>query len=219
MGVGAAHLPGKKGVIEMLRQMGYRLRPIKMTNRDAAQKEAIDKLRSPVKFTEKQSEDGFYSVATPGTLYKMNGEYQNFDRRQYSDMSNGAYYLVTRVKTNAAFLGKTENDVLQKIDSLLYENIPGKILKKSPVENNGYKGFDITNKNRTGDIQRYQLFTTPYEVIVFKMGGKESYAKGPEADRFFSSIKLRSPWQPASCVFSCPWRLFGITSTAAGRIP
>jgi uncharacterized protein YbaP (TraB family) len=193
VGVGAAHLPGKKGVIEMLRQMGYRLRPIKMTNRDAAQKEAIDKLRSPVKFTEKQSEDGFYSVATPGTLYKMNGEYQNFDRRQYSDMSNGAYYLVTRVKTNAAFLGKTENDVLQKIDSLLYENIPGKILKKSPVENNGYKGFDITNKNRTGDIQRYQIFTTPYEVIVFKMGGKESYAKGPEADRFFSSIKLRSP--------------------------
>jgi uncharacterized protein YbaP (TraB family) len=192
VGVGAAHLPGKKGVIELLRKMGYRLRPIKMTNRDAAQKEAIDKLKSPVKFTEKLSEDGFYSVATPGTLYKMNGEYQTFDRRQYSDMSNGAYYLVTRVKTNAAFLGKTENDVLKKIDSLLYENIPGKILIKKLVENNGYKGYDITNKNRTGDIQRYQIFVTPSEVIVFKMGGKENYTKGPEGERFFSSVKLKA---------------------------
>jgi uncharacterized protein YbaP (TraB family) len=192
VGVGAAHLPGKKGVIELLRKMGYRLRPIKMTNRDAAQKEAIDKLKSPVKFTEKLSEDGFYSVATPGTMYKMNGEYQAFDRRQYSDMSNGAYYLVTRVKTNAAFLGKTENDVLKKIDSLLYENIPGKILTKKNLENNGYKGYDIINKNRTGDIQRYHIFVTPSEVIIFKMGGKENYTKGPEAERFFSSIKLKA---------------------------
>ncbi len=192
VGVGAAHLPGKKGVIELLRKMGYRLRPIKMTNRDAAQKEAIDKLKSPVKFTEKLSEDGFYSVATPGILYKMNGEYQAFDRRQYSDMSNGAYYLVTRVKTNAAFLGKTENDVLKKIDSLLYENIPGKILSKKTVVNNGYQGYDIVNKNRTGDIQRYHIFVTPSEVIIFKMAGKESYTKGPEAELFFSSIKLKA---------------------------
>jgi uncharacterized protein YbaP (TraB family) len=192
VGVGAAHLPGKKGVIELLRNMGYRLRPIKMTNRDAAQKEAIDKLKSPVKFSEKQPEDGFYTVATPGTLYSMNGEYQAFDRRQYSDMSNGSYYLVTRVKTNAAFLGKTEEEVLKKIDSLLYENIPGKILSKKQVENNGYKGYDIVNKNRTGDIQRYNIFVTPFEVIIFKMGGKENYTKGPEADRFFSSIRLKT---------------------------
>ena len=31
VGVGAAHLPGTRGVIELLRKMGYTLRPIKMT--------------------------------------------------------------------------------------------------------------------------------------------------------------------------------------------
>jgi uncharacterized protein YbaP (TraB family) len=210
VGVGAAHLPGKRGVIELLRKMGYRLRPIKMTNRDAAQKEAIDKLKSPVKFSEKQSEDGFYSVATPGTLYNMNGEYQSFGRRQYSDMSNGSYYLVTRVKTYAAFLGKTEDEILKKIDSLLYENIPGKILTKKLLENNGYNGYDIVNKNRTGDVQRYNIFVTPSEVIVFKMGGKENYTKGPEADRFFSSIRLKAAGTQ-SVVFSPVHGGFSVT--------
>src|SRR5207344_813481 len=35
VGVGVAHLPGKKGVIELLRKKGYRLRPILMADRDA----------------------------------------------------------------------------------------------------------------------------------------------------------------------------------------
>lgn len=191
VGVGSGHLPGKRGVIELLRQMGYKLRPIKMADRDAKQKESIDKLTSPVKFATQPSDDGMYTVSTPGTLYKMAGEYQFLDRRQYSDMSNGTYYLITRVKTHAAFLGKSENDILQKVDSSLYDNIPGKILRKVPITNNGYKGFDVTNKNRRGDMQRYQIFVTPTEIIIFKMGGKENYIQGSESNQFFSSVQLK----------------------------
>jgi uncharacterized protein YbaP (TraB family) len=191
VGVGSGHLPGKRGVIELLRKMGYKLRPIKMTDRDAQQKESIDKLKATVQFAAQVSEDSMYTVAAPGNLYKMTDEYQLLDRRQYSDMSNGTYYLVTRVKTHAAFLGKTESEILQKVDSSLYDNIPGKILRKTSITNNGYKGFDITNKNRRGDLQRYQIFITPTEIIIFKMGGKEDYIQGPEANQFFGSIQLK----------------------------
>jgi hypothetical protein len=48
-------------------------------------------------------------------------------------MSNGSYYIVTRVRTYAAFLNHPMNVVMKKIDSLLYENIPGKILSKNPL--------------------------------------------------------------------------------------
>src|SRR5690606_21622694 len=44
VGVGAAHLPGSRGVIELLRKKGYRLRPIMMQDRDAEQKDRIDKI-------------------------------------------------------------------------------------------------------------------------------------------------------------------------------
>ena len=190
VGVGAAHLAGPRGIIELLRKMGYHLRPITMANRDAVKKEETDQLRVPVIFSTIQSDDGFYSVSMPGPLFKMKDEYQGLDRRQYSDMSNGAYYLVTRVKTYASFVGMTEDIVMNKIDSLLYENIPGKILSKKIIQNSGFKGYDISNRTRRGDLQRYNIFITPYEVLLFKMSGKDNYVDGSEASRFFSSIRF-----------------------------
>ncbi len=191
VGVGAAHLPGKRGVIELLRKMGYILRPIKMTNRDASKKEAIDKLKVPVNFSTLTAEDGFYKVDMPGALYKVAGDFTKSDRRQYADMANGSYYQVTRVKTHAAFINQTQEQVKRKLDSLLYENIPGKILKKTVIIKNGYTGYDITNKTRRGDLQRYYIFITPFEILIFKMSGKENYIEGKEASQFFSSIILK----------------------------
>jgi len=208
VGVGAAHLPGPRGVIELLRKMGYQLRPIQMTDRDAAQKEVVDKMKVPVNFVTQTADDGFFSVAMPGPLFKLSGEYQKLDRRQYSDMANGAYYLVTRIKTHATFLGQNEKDVLNKVDSILYENIPGKILSKKSITKNGYTGFDISNRTRRGDLQRYNIFITPFEVVFFKIGGKENYVDGAEAEQFFSSIKFKEAgnapvnFQPAHGEFS-----------------
>ena len=60
------------------------------------------------------------------------------------------------------------------------------------ITRNGYKGIDITNKTRRGDIQRYNIFITPFEIIVFKMSGTGDYVKnGDEAKRFFGSIQLK----------------------------
>ncbi len=191
VGVGAAHLPGDRGVIELLRQKGYTLRPIYMVDRDAVQKESIDKAKVPVTFSTRVADDGFYSVAMPGPLFKLTNEYQRLDRRQYADMSNGSYYIVTRLKTHGAFLGQKQEDVIKKIDSVLYENIPGKILSKKMITNSGYPGYDITNRTRRGDLQRYEIFITPFEILFFKMSGKENYVDGSEAEQFFSSIKLK----------------------------
>lgn len=191
VGVGAAHLPGKRGVIELLRKKGYTLRPIIMTDRDAVQKEATDKMKVPVNFTTQTPDDSLYSVAMPGPLFKLTEGYQRLDRRQYSDMSNGVYYLVTRVKTHAAFLGQTEKEVLATVDSVLYENIPGKIISKKIININGYPGYHITNRTRSGDLQRNSIIILPSEILIFKISGKEDYAAGKEADAFFSSIKIK----------------------------
>ncbi len=164
-------------------------------------KKTIDKLKAPVVFSKVIADDGFFSLDMPGPLYKLTEENQPLDRRQYSDMSNGSYYIVSRVKTHAAFIGQDENAVSKKVDSLLYENIPGKILKKTAIEKNGYKGFDIINKTHRGDIQRYNIFITPFEVLIFKMSGNDDYVNGKEADQFFSSIQLQ-PISSNSIIFS-----------------
>ncbi|MES1215817.1 MAG: hypothetical protein ABUT20_09875, partial [Bacteroidota bacterium] len=130
-----------------------------------------------------------------------------FDQQQYADMANGSYYIVTRLRTNNVLWGHTTEQIYKKIDSVLYENIPGKILNKQVIYKNGYKGFNILNRTRRGDVQRYNIFVTPFEVIFFKMSGNDDYVKdGVEAKQFFNSIHLKEfnkegPWKKYSPSF------------------
>ncbi len=191
VGVGAAHLPGDRGVIEILRSKGYKLRPVKMGERASREKELVDKIRVPVTFRTDTAADGLFKVDIPGKFYQF-GDDAALDQWQYADMANGSYYMVTRIMTNAWMWNHNVTDVYRVVDSLLYENIPGKIISKTPVTKNGYKGFDVVNRTRRGDLQRYQIYITPFEVIFFKMSGNGDYIKnGPEASRFFSSITFR----------------------------
>ncbi|MDB5197339.1 MAG: hypothetical protein JWP88_1710, partial [Flaviaesturariibacter sp.] len=193
VGVGAAHLPGTRGVIELLRRKGYQLRPIKMSERDSRYKEESEKIRVPVVFSTQYTADSFIKVSVPGPLYKNNVQ-GGLLQQQFADMGNGAYYMLTRVPTNGSLWGHDIKAVYKKVDSVLYENIPGKIISKKPIQKGGYPGFDITNRTRRGDVQRYQIFVTPFEVLVFKMSGNGDYvAEGTEAATFFNSIELKEP--------------------------
>lgn len=204
VGVGAAHLPGSRGVIELLRKKGYKLRPIRMRDQDALQREDIDRVRVPVSFTGYAPDDARFKVKVPGKMYKRTDS-RSGDSWQYADMSNGVYYMITRIKTHAHMCGQQDDDVLNKIDSLLYENVPGKILKKKPIRNNGWRGYEIINRTRRGDIQRYNIFQTPFEIIVFKMSGNGNYVEGREADLFFGSVELKSkPSNEGWTLFDAP---------------
>lgn len=210
VGVGAAHLPGRRGVIEMLRKMGYNMRPVLMDDRNSLQKETIDKMRMEHSFVTQTAPDGFYKVNIPGKKFYRFTDWGGMDVVQYADLVNGAYYVVTRVKTNSLMLGHSSEQVYRKVDSLLYENIPGKLLKKTAITKNGYKGFDILNRTRRGDTQHYQIFITPFEIITFKMSGNGEYVNsGAEAVKFFGSVQLKEypsgewlNWQPATGGFS-----------------
>ena len=162
-----------------------------MGEKDSNKKDMVEKLRVPVNFITQSSDDGFFKCDIPGKFYRFNEE-GLLDQLQYADMANGSYYMVTRIKTSCSMWGQTQEMVEKKIDSLLYENIPGKILNRQEIVRNGYKGLDVLNRTRRGDVQRYNIFITPYEVIVFKMSGNGDYVKdGEESKKFFGSIRLK----------------------------
>ncbi|MES2772817.1 MAG: TraB/GumN family protein [Bacteroidota bacterium] len=208
-GVGAAHLPGENGVIEILRKMGYKLRPVKMTERNSSEKDRIDKIRYPVKFTTQYSPDSVVKAAIPGKWYRFE---KAGNVLQFADLANGSYYMLGRVPTEGLFQGQTTSDVLRKVDSMLYENIPGRIISKKPIEKNGYKGFDITNRTRRGDAQHYQIFVTPFEVIMAKMSGSMDYVlEGREATEFFASISIKQLEHTAPLRFTPAWGAFSVS--------
>ena len=191
VGVGAAHLPGQRGVIEILRKKGYTLRPVMIGQRDSDEKDNLEKIRVPLVFKKQYTEDSLFSVSIPGDKFFRFKSFAQTNMVQFADMANGSYYMVTRIKTNASLLGQSAATVLKKTDSLLYENIPGKILSKKAITRNGFSGYDITNKTRKGDVQRYNIFILPNEVVIFKVSGISDYITGgKEAEQFLSSVNF-----------------------------
>ncbi|MCB0576741.1 MAG: TraB/GumN family protein, partial [Saprospiraceae bacterium] len=187
--VGAAHLPGETGVIWLLREKGYQVRAVKFTANNGNQdKETIEKMRFPVHFGKQWSKDSLWSADAPGRFYPT-ASYKGFEQHLCADMNNGAFYAVYRLKTFGWWTGQSPEYVAERLDSILYEKIPGKIQDRTRLET-PFPGHQVTTRTRRGDVQRYKIYVTPFEVIMFTTGGNGDYALGEEADRFMNSIRF-----------------------------
>lgn len=189
--VGAAHLAGEEGVINLLRKMGYTVRAISMqpSKNSVREREKLEKTAYPLNYTSWTAPDSAFKISVPGKMSVI-PEYGNYKQYLLTDMVNSAYFSVIRVETFGMLNGKNQAYIEKSIDSLLYEKVPGKILKREKItSNNGYPGFDITSKTRRGDVLRYKVFISPQEIFVFMMGGNGDFAK-KESEKFFSSIQF-----------------------------
>lgn len=190
-GIGAAHLPNDYGVINLLREMGYSVRPVRGDKNDYSRntKDRLEETFVKHPFKKQVSFDGSFSTMMPGQLYEF-PESSGIRMAAYPDMANGARYIVTRVNTYAPLFGKSQQQYLDKLDSLFFENIPGKILSKESITVDGVPGYDITNRTKKGDLQRYNIFVTPVEVLIFKASGKKDFVNRDEVNLFFDEIKF-----------------------------
>tara|TARA_Y100000589_G_scaffold273299_2_gene266686 strand:+ start:14005 stop:17661 length:3657 start_codon:yes stop_codon:yes gene_type:complete len=193
IGIGAAHLPGEKGVINLLKEKGYTLRPIVRNKSVLAKKKKndIEKIFLDIPYQEQTTKDGFISLNLPGKLYETNG--QSGDLQYfYPDMANGGNFFISRFQT---FYPLNETSPVQwqlKIDSLLFENIEGKIIEQEELKVSGFNAIKILNETRKGDYQKRLIVFTPLEIIFFKMSGTGEWAK-KYGDQFVNSVKINLP--------------------------
>lgn len=188
-GIGAAHLPNSYGVINLLREKGYTVSAVSNAKSDFGKrtKERLEETFIKQDFEKKTSFDGSFSTYMPGPLYEF-PEANNVMMAAYPDMANGATYVVTRMLTFAPLHGLSTEQYMAKLDSLFFESIPGKIEEKKEIEIDGVKGFDILNKTKKGDYQRYHVMVRPTEILIFKAAGKKEFIKRPEVAAFFDNI-------------------------------
>ena len=202
IGIGAAHLANQKGVIGLLRSRGYKVEPATRTFSEKAkvEKEKLSKLKKTVPFTHSYSTE-LFKLKTPGKVYETPA--RDNERQFFSpELTNGTFYTFKLLSTYQYLSGQSTVNYLAKIDSLLFENIPGKIESKTRINQNGFFGWDIVNKTKTGDYQRYKIIETPIHVMIFKMGGKHDFVQ-KESDKFFSTIELSVPkneWTTVSTI-------------------
>lgn len=203
-GIGAAHLAGETGVIELLRKMGYKLRPIMniSTKKGIKQKESIEAIVKKLPTSMFYNTDSLFSYNLFEPMIELNKS-EGFSFSLATDMANGAYYTISRQKSYAPLYRYKVADMIAKMDSLLYENIPGKITsRKDIVSNTGIKGIDVTSVTKQNDIQRCQIYVLENEIIVIKMAGKGKYVSSEVGVNFFNSIKFNSKSGPSKLNFS-----------------
>lgn len=198
IGIGAAHLAGSYGVIQYLRDKGYSVEPMTTTITDKAKeiKETFDVKTTTITFDHEFKSD-LFSLKVPGKMFETPSNANN--QRQFfsPELTNGSYFSVKQVSTYSHLSNIAPDAYEAKIDSLLYESIPGNIVSKTAIEKSGFKGVDVLNKTANGNFQRYHIFYTPINVLIFKMGGKKDFVKD-QSDGFFNSIVLKEStnnWQ------------------------
>jgi uncharacterized protein YbaP (TraB family) len=189
-GIGAAHLPGKKGVISLLRKKGYTVEPLtsKSTQKGNQQKSFLETKTLENTYQKQSVDDALFSIALPNKLYPV----AEFSNTFYvsPDLANGSFFTVNRIPTFSYLKNKT-TITIEEIDQLLFENIPGKIIEKTKISRNGFEGIDLKNLLKNGEHQRYQIYVTPLEIIIFKMGGHQDYVQ-QFSDTIFNSIQFKT---------------------------
>ena len=212
-GIGATHLPGESGALNLLRAKGYTVKPVKgkITGKSIKEKDKIDATYFPHNAFQQFASDSIFNLSVPGKLYNIPTD-QVDEFYLFPDMANSAYYTIIRINHHAAFKSEKSEDIKREIDKILFENIPGDIVFRADIKsNNGIPGFDIISKPKRGNMIRFNIFITPLETIIFKVGGIGDFViRSKEAQTFFSSIQFKTFDNNQWSNYSPEWGLFDL---------
>ena len=206
-GVGAAHLPGEKGMINMLRERGYKVKALtsEQTDFSKTEKTKLDSLFVAPELKLNATPDGFLKMKTYDELreFSYGGQKYYLD----PDMTNGAYLTLNRISRFVYLPNEKDNMTLEDIDNFLYEDIPGDIIKKEELTD-PYPGISIVNKTKKGEFQKYHIYQTPLEIIIIKFAGRSDFVLQHE-DKIFNSITLKTP-SNSNQLFVSPHKKFQV---------
>lgn len=191
--IGAAHLAGKNGVIQLLKDKGYSVNPIfdSLTDKGRKIKKTIEGYFAPPILNTGGSIDKMIELPLNKLVIDKGTSITS------PDYINGGSININRIPLN--FFLKKENNFYnhKSLDSLFFEKIPGDILEKKYIESDNFTGYDIKNKTKTGNSQHHRFYITPLEIIAITMNGAGNYVRQYEED-IFNKISLKnfkSSWE------------------------
>ena len=217
-GIGAAHLPGDEGAIELLREKGYTVEAVspKSTGKSHKMRKKFSKMYKAVPFSPTTLADNFVTVSVPGELCEMPTISRG--RMEYfcPEPINGGYFSVIRLFTYAPLYNRQPEFYKATFDSLLYIATPGELLAKEEIEVNGHMGYQILTQTSKNSLVNYRVFFTPTEVIIFKGSGNGKYIEKAEPQTFFNKIQLAensSEWHDVSPLYGgASWKMKGLVT-------
>ncbi|MEO6524750.1 MAG: TraB/GumN family protein [Mucilaginibacter sp.] len=190
--VGVAHLPGKNGLIALLRKEGYTVTAENATFTGVADGFKVDYNKMHWEtYTDKERG---YSMETPG-LTMLTKTQDGLDVVVYPDMTNEVYYGTYAIPKSNESTAAHADEVIKNIIDNYTKNSNYVMLNKKTVLQNGQQVTDFS-------IQKGQLFLRLQIRVVnnilycLYVGNKLENLNQPFAERFFESFKSIKPEAP-----------------------
>ena len=188
--VGAAHLPGEQGLIELLQKKGYQLSPVLSSSRLHASKYQYKEVATD--WVTVVDNDSLFTVEMPGNPDQKIEGLSTTNMKMYADMTLGVAYL------SAVILAPVD---VEKSDTLLTTLVSqvmakGHYSKPVDVEFSGMKGKEIMGKSDDAHLRFRVFFRDRFVYFLVLSGTQEELLHDANAERFLHSIKLLSPKPP-----------------------
>lgn len=196
---GTAHLPGDDGVIELLRQKGYTLTPVKAIFSGDSLDYTVNNIRYDWKTVTPYKTD--FTVDAPGRMTAFNaGDIRNVFLDPIKEIGLDAFQLDDRFLFGAK--GKTK--VLK--EDLDYLTAGSEVTSREKISHNGYKGIEVffteapasgyysrklQSKDKGNIYNRMRVFKKDFRVYVINVAStsRDSLYSGL-CKRYISSLKL-----------------------------
>lgn len=186
--VGAAHLPGKEGVLELLRKAGYTLRRVTPTFTGLRDSFLIPTTVRP--WPEITSHNDVYSFAMPLGFVYENSEPASTTYFSF-DIGRGASYLLM----NSSILPLDYDD----FDDQFFIQDGYEIEEKTPIVHEGIEGFSYKLTKPAEEFKYYQAYTFHFDQTLYylQVGAYEESTLEELAgvDTFLQKFHLRKKSQ------------------------
>ncbi len=191
--VGAAHLPGTKGLLALLRAKGYTLTPIISSRKIAPEAYTYTPVELP--WDTLKDDDRLYTVQMPGKAFPVKLP-RDITIQCYADPGTGLTYFSVAMKYPV--MVRNTDSVL----SLLAKNIAnaGSIEKQTSITYNGAHGLEIYVNKGENYFYRLRSFLKDETLYMVMMGSqKKVLLEKSEGERFLNSLMMlkQSNVQPA----------------------
>jgi uncharacterized protein YbaP (TraB family) len=187
--VGAAHLPGTQGLVQLLRDKGYIVTPELSPGRTHAKNFFTESPGHVDTWVKNLVERDGYEVMMPGTPAKNFIAESGSEMYTYVDWQSGEQYFSMHMTSGVKINDDNRDSILLSILNNIAEN-GKKIIKEEPVNVNEFNGMEMTIEAPDKNFYRTCILQKADDIILLMMVAPDKYTlSGPKAVRFLSSIK------------------------------
>lgn len=184
--VGAAHLPGEKGMIELLRKKGYILTPVHATFTGYCKIYEKQMQKNTGFYLERLSEG--YTAMFPGTPRVMPIPNSNMKMFVYTDIQTGSVWMSAGIVSPDISSGSDE--ILKLILENMTKEGNGKLLKEKYIK---YKGWPAVEALFTSEGYFQKVLLVKRNNRVFMMlstAASRTFLESKNNTSFFSSLNM-----------------------------